>query len=121
MTDGAKEESSKGGRIATSLYILAALVVIFAGIKAAERIFVPFLLSVFIAVIVSPVMLWLRRRGVGSAVASSSHVGDPSGDGPSSIQINRWSDSHRSRSAVAVSQWRESAASTLACESSTMN
>jgi len=69
MTDGAKEESSKGGRIATSLYILAALVVIFAGIKAAERIFVPFLLSVFIAVIVSPVMLWLRRRGVGSAVA----------------------------------------------------
>ncbi len=51
------------------LVVAASLVVIFAGIKAAERLIVPFLLAVFISIIVSSVMLWLRRRGVGKPAA----------------------------------------------------
>ena len=70
MADGRQDRGRPRGRPATTgLIVLASLVVIFAGIKAAEKLIVPFLLAVFIAVIVSSVMLWLRRRGVGSAVA----------------------------------------------------
>lgn len=46
------------------LLALAALVVVIAGIKAAEAILVPFLLAMFLAVICYPVILFLGRRGV---------------------------------------------------------
>ena len=67
--DGRNTKGAVRAPATTGLVVLASLVVIFAGVKAAENLIVPFLLAVFIAVIVSPVMLWLRRRGVGSAVA----------------------------------------------------
>ncbi len=41
--------------------MLASLVVIFAGIKAASAIVVPFLLAMFIAIICSPMVRWLMR------------------------------------------------------------
>ena len=44
------------------LITLAALVVVIAGVRAAEAIVVPFLLSVFIAVISAPALLWLEER-----------------------------------------------------------
>ena len=70
MADGRQDKSRPRGRPATTgLIVLASLVVIFAGIRAAEKLIVPFLLAVFIAVIVSSVILWLRKHGVGSAVA----------------------------------------------------
>jgi predicted PurR-regulated permease PerM len=70
MAENAHDEAERGGApAATGLVVLASLVVILAGIKAAEALIVPFLLAVFISIIVSPVMLWLRRHGVGSAVA----------------------------------------------------
>jgi predicted PurR-regulated permease PerM len=43
---------------------LAAFVIIVAGMRAAETIIVPFLLSVFIAIISSPFMFLLQRKGV---------------------------------------------------------
>ena len=43
---------------------LAAVVVVIAGIRAASPIVVPFLLSLFIAVISSPFMVWLKARGL---------------------------------------------------------
>ncbi len=52
-----------------SILILAALVVIAAGIKAAQALVVPFLLSVFIATMASTPMLWLERRRVPTALA----------------------------------------------------
>ena len=68
MADDARSTKAAGRAPATTgLVMLASLVVIFAGVKAAENLIVPFLLAVFIAVIVSPVMLSLRRRGVGPA------------------------------------------------------
>jgi len=43
---------------------LAAFIVVVAGMKAAEAILVPFLLSLFIAVICTPPLLWLKAKGV---------------------------------------------------------
>jgi len=49
--------------------IAAALVIIIAGLKASQALLVPFLLSVFIAIIVGPVLSWLRNRGIPSWAA----------------------------------------------------
>lgn len=47
----------------------AAIVVVIAGVKAAESILVPFLLSVLIALIVSPFLAWMRTHRVPSLVS----------------------------------------------------
>ncbi len=47
----------------------AALVVIVAGIKAAQAAMVPLLLSLFIAVLCGPVLFWLTSRKVPTALA----------------------------------------------------
>ncbi|MDX2314555.1 MAG: AI-2E family transporter [Gammaproteobacteria bacterium] len=51
------------------LVSLAALVVIIAGMRASADIIVPFLLAVFIAIICSPALDWLERRGLPRAAA----------------------------------------------------
>lgn len=51
------------------LIIAAAFVVVVAGIRAAEPILVPFLLSVFVAIISAPPMFAMVRRGVPTVVA----------------------------------------------------
>ena len=50
-----------------SILIIAALVVIAAGLKASQDLMVPFLLAAFIATIAATPMFWLQRRGVPSA------------------------------------------------------
>ncbi len=47
----------------------AAFVIVIAGLKAAEPLLVPFLLSVFIALICSPLLVWLKSRRVPSGLA----------------------------------------------------
>jgi len=49
--------------IAKFLLGLASFIVVVAGMRAAESLLVPFLLSLFIAVICSPPLLWLKRQG----------------------------------------------------------
>jgi AI-2 transport protein TqsA len=44
--------------------VLAAVVVVLAGIKSAAVIIVPFLLALFIAIILSPLFEWLNRKGL---------------------------------------------------------
>ena len=51
------------------IFFAAAFVIVVAGIKAAEPLLVPFLLSVFIALICSPLLVWLKARRVPSALA----------------------------------------------------
>ena len=46
------------------LLTAAAFVVVVAGMRAAEAIVVPFLLSVFIAIISAPSLFWLERKGL---------------------------------------------------------
>ena len=46
-----------------ALIVSAALVIVVAGMKYAAPLLVPFLLSVFIAVISFPLMSWLQQKG----------------------------------------------------------
>ncbi|TNE75865.1 MAG: AI-2E family transporter [Gammaproteobacteria bacterium] len=55
--------------MARSVIIAAAFVVVVAGLKAAETLLVPFLLSVFIALIFSPLLAWLKRLRVPNGLA----------------------------------------------------
>lgn len=52
-----------------ALIASAAFVVVVAGVNAARIIVIPFLLSVFIAVILSAILTWLRERGIKTSVA----------------------------------------------------
>ncbi len=49
-----------------SILVMAAVVIILAGIKLSSVIIVPFLLSLFLAIILSPIFLWLKKLGWGS-------------------------------------------------------
>jgi predicted PurR-regulated permease PerM len=51
------------------LLLSAAFVIVVAGIKAASPIMVPFLLSVFIAIISAPAMFFLKQKGLPSVLA----------------------------------------------------
>lgn len=51
------------------LLVLASLVIVLAGIKAASTILVPFLLSVFIAMSCSPIINWANKYKVPRAIA----------------------------------------------------
>ena len=56
------------------LLCCASFVVVVAGMKAAESLLVPFLLSVFIAVICAPPLAWMTKRGVPFAAAMLSII-----------------------------------------------
>ena len=49
------------------IFIFAALIIIAAGLKAAQDLMVPFLLSIFIATIAATPMHWLQKKGVPEA------------------------------------------------------
>ncbi|HCV20893.1 MAG TPA: hypothetical protein DF863_05455 [Gammaproteobacteria bacterium] len=53
--------SSTGTQV---LLVLACLVVVISGLKAASAIVVPLLMAVFLAIIATPPMQWLQRRGL---------------------------------------------------------
>ncbi|MFL0811606.1 MAG: AI-2E family transporter [Agarilytica sp.] len=55
--------------IAKFLFVMAAFVIVVAGMRAAESLIVPFLLSLFIAVICTPPLLWLKKKGLPSGLA----------------------------------------------------
>jgi len=54
-----------------AIVLIAALVVVAAGIKAASDVLVPFLMAAFIATIAAPPVFWLERRGVPEWLAIS--------------------------------------------------
>ncbi|MCY4643503.1 MAG: AI-2E family transporter [Bacteriovoracales bacterium] len=51
-------------RVSSLLFMAAAFVVVVAGMRAAEPILVPFLLSAFIAIISIPLLFWLENKGL---------------------------------------------------------
>jgi AI-2 transport protein TqsA len=59
-------EQPKGLQI---LLAVAAFVIVVAGMRAAEAILVPFLLSAFIAVIFAPLLIWMQGKGVPTPLA----------------------------------------------------
>ncbi len=62
-------EHARFPRSTTWVLTLAAIVIILAAVQAAEAIVTPFLISLFIAAISAPGMLWLTRQGIPQAVA----------------------------------------------------
>lgn len=57
-------ETAKRPGAITVMIALAAFVVVVAGLRAAESIIVPFLLSIFLAIISTPPLFWLEQRGL---------------------------------------------------------
>ena len=57
-----KDTTSRIG--ARSLFIGAAVVIVLAGLKAAQSLVIPFLLALFLAIICAPAVSWLHRRRV---------------------------------------------------------
>ena len=55
--------------IARFLVVFAAFVIVVSGLKMAGPLLVPFLLAVFIAMIVSPLLAWLKNRRVPGGLA----------------------------------------------------
>jgi len=51
------------------LVISSSLIVIFAGLRAAQSLIAPFLLAVFFAVVLMPPLRWLKNKGLSDAVA----------------------------------------------------
>ncbi|MBT7334530.1 MAG: AI-2E family transporter [Gammaproteobacteria bacterium] len=52
-----------------SLFILAAIVIVAAGLKSSQALVVPFLLSAFIAIIAATPMFWLQKKGLHAGFA----------------------------------------------------
>ena len=61
-----RSETHPGGRF---LLVIACLVIVVAGLKAAAPILVPFALALFLAVVSMPVMFGLRRKGLSAPLA----------------------------------------------------
>ncbi len=64
-----KTQMNSSSPITKTLIVCASLVIIVAGMKAAAAILVPFLLAVFIAIIVTPIYFTLQRIGLNPAVS----------------------------------------------------
>ena len=67
-------DSVEQSPLARCLLGCAAFVIVVAGMKAAESLLVPFLLSIFISVICAPPLAWLTKRGVPLALAMLSII-----------------------------------------------
>lgn len=55
-------ESDRAPRATGALLTAAAFVIVVAGMRAAEAILIPFLLSIFLAIISAPPLFWLERK-----------------------------------------------------------
>jgi len=62
-------EHEARSRLPAVMLSLAAAVVVIAGMRAAQKLIVPFMLALFLAIIAAPAVTWLRRRRVPAAVA----------------------------------------------------
>ena len=67
MSNQLEQQSSRG--TSQIVFLLAALIIIAAGLKSAQEIMVPFLLATFIATIAATPMFWIRAKGVPTGLA----------------------------------------------------
>ena len=54
-----------------TLFVGAAVVIVIAGLKAAQTLVIPFLLALFLAIICSPAVTWMTLRRVPAALAGN--------------------------------------------------
>jgi predicted PurR-regulated permease PerM len=63
------ETKGRTSKVAHFLIVTASFVILVAGMRAASSILVPFLLSIFIAIICAPPLFWMQRKGVPNTLA----------------------------------------------------
>jgi len=56
-------------QVGYGILVMAAVIIVLAGVKAASVIIVPFLLALFLAIILSPLFLWIKNKGVPQGIA----------------------------------------------------
>jgi predicted PurR-regulated permease PerM len=56
-------------KVGYSFLVMASVVIVLAGIKSASEIIVPFLLSLFLAIILSPVYNFFRKKGLADSIS----------------------------------------------------
>ena len=59
----------KENRIGYSFMVMASVVIVLAGVKSASAIIIPFLLSLFIAIILSPSYNFFKKKGIPEAIS----------------------------------------------------
>lgn len=64
----------KVSNVSVILVATASFVIVVAGMRAAAAIINPFLLSVFLAILFTPPLFWLQRKGVPNALAISAII-----------------------------------------------
>jgi predicted PurR-regulated permease PerM len=62
---GGVEMNPSKDKVGYTILVMAAVVIVLAGIKLSSVILVPFLLALFLATILSPLFLWLKKLGLG--------------------------------------------------------
>ena len=62
--------TSTEGRAFHALLGLAAFVIVVAGLRAASSLLVPFLVALFLAILVAPPLNWMRERGISPLVST---------------------------------------------------
>jgi AI-2 transport protein TqsA len=63
------DQEAKQAKASSVLIIAASFVIVVAGMRSAQSILVPFLLSIFISIICGPMLLWLRKKGLSTGLA----------------------------------------------------
>ena len=71
---GSDQHNASSGRAGRGFVIFAALIIIAAGLKAAQAIVVPMLLAAFIATIAASPMFWFKAKGMSNGLALGSVV-----------------------------------------------
>ena len=69
IQSGDSEREPPATRVGRAVLCAAACVIIIAGMKQAESILVPFLLSIFLAIIFGPILIWMQNHGVRTPIA----------------------------------------------------
>ena len=59
----------KENRVGYSFIVMASVVIVLAGVKSASSILIPFLLSLFIAIILSPSYNYFKKKGIPEAIS----------------------------------------------------
>lgn len=62
-------DNNSGSTALKVLAVLACLIIIFAGLRMAQPIVVPFILAIFLSVIFAPPYMWLLKKGIPTALS----------------------------------------------------
>lgn len=68
--ENSPQHDAKSSPVVNAILVAAAFVIVIAGLQAAKSIVVPFLLAMFIGIIITSILDWLRTRGINTTSAA---------------------------------------------------